>query len=98
MEAVMKPFALFRGIAVVALAVSLEAAFLLDASVPPRTAILAERRAAAARSAAVAGPAVDASPALTAPAFLWAPSDRAPRPPSAPAAARRPVARPGSAR
>jgi hypothetical protein len=51
MEVVMKPLALAKALALVALALALEAGFLLDAAVPPREAILAER---AARAAAVA--------------------------------------------
>jgi hypothetical protein len=104
MEAVMKPFALFKGIAVVALAVGLEAAFLLDVSVPSREVILAQRRAEGAGLAGRApaapcpdAPDVDASP-FAVPAFQWTPSVRPPRPAHPPVIARRPVARPGPAR
>ncbi|HSN90364.1 MAG TPA: hypothetical protein VLS93_03975 [Anaeromyxobacteraceae bacterium] len=47
----MKPLALARALVLVALGIALEAGFLLDAAVPPREAILAQR---AARAAAVA--------------------------------------------
>jgi hypothetical protein len=42
----MKPLATAKAVVLVALAVALEAGFLLQASVPPREAILAARRAA----------------------------------------------------
>jgi hypothetical protein len=47
----MKPFAVAKALALVALGIALEVGFLLDAAVPPREAILAEH---AARPAAVA--------------------------------------------
>jgi hypothetical protein len=45
MEVVMKPLALAKALVLVALAVGLEAGFLLQTSVPPREVILAARRA-----------------------------------------------------